>query len=180
MRTSHRFDRLESAFVLKIGLQRAYPGRMTDASRRHPHGFSFHHGRADISRRHSQLGSFQPARRYFQQGSQSLATDPRRPPALGQNFGYQRLAGLWLGQGVWWPGLERDTKTSVRRRMRTGRGAPRDSIWPGDGGPGDHGVWQLRATATLFARHRQRRRVVEPGLQRAGRRFRPGLTEMQG
>ncbi len=44
--------------------------------------------------------------------------------------------------------------------------------------PGDHGVWQRRAATALSARHRQRRGLVEPGLQRTGLGLGPGLGQI--
>jgi alkylation response protein AidB-like acyl-CoA dehydrogenase len=60
----------------------------------------------------------------------------------------------WLGYGwpqaVRRPGLERGAETPVRRRMRPGRCAAHRALRPGDGGPGDHGLWQRRAAAARF------------------------------
>ena len=61
--------------------------------------------------------------------------------------------------------------------MRHGRRAAHHALRPGDGGPGHHGVWQRPSSKALPARHRQRRGVVEPGLQRAGLGLRPGLVK---
>jgi hypothetical protein len=43
----------------------------------------------------------------------ALHLTPRRHAALGQNSGQKRLAGPWLAQGVWRPGLERGAKAPV-------------------------------------------------------------------
>ena len=66
----------------------------------------------------------------------------------------------WLGYG--WPkefggaGLDRRAEAPVRRRVRPGRRAARGALWSGDGGAGDHGVWQQGAAGAFPARHRQR------------------------
>ena len=97
--------------------------------------------------------------------------------ALGQDPGQEGLARLGLAQAVRRPGLERGAEAPVRGRMRAGRRAARDPVRPGDGGAGDHGLRHARAAAALPARHRQRRGLVEPGLQRAGLGLRPRLAE---
>ncbi len=61
--------------------------------------------------------------------------------------------------------------------MRAGRRTAHHSLRPGDGGARHHGVWQCRAAKALSARHRQRRSLVEPGLQRTGLGLGPGQRQ---
>ena len=66
----------------------------------------------------------------------------------------------WLGWG--WPTqfggswLECRAEAPVRRGMRSGRSAAGDSLRPGDGGAGDHGLWLPGTAEALPAGHRQR------------------------
>ena len=106
--------------------------------------------------------------------------DARRPAALGQDPRQAGLARLGLAEGVRRPGLERDPEAPVRGRDRARRRAARRPVRPGDGGAGDHGLRHARAAEALPARHRQRRGLVEPGLQRAGLGLRPGVAQDQG
>ena len=87
----------------------------------------------------------------------------------------------WLGYG--WPkqfggpGWTAVQKHLFEEEMRAGRRAAHRALRPGDGGAGDHGLRLARAAEALPARHRQRRSVVEPGLQRTGLGLRPGLAQ---
>mgnify|MGYP003694325127 CR=1 FL=1 len=101
--------------------------------------------------------------------------------ALGQDPRQEGLARLGLAEGVRRPGLERDPAATCSRKRRALAGAPRVvPVRPGDGGAGDHGLRHARAAEALPARHRQRRSLVEPGLQRARLGLRPRVAEDQG
>ena len=119
----------------------------------------------------------QPAQGHQPQGAPRAAPDARRPAALGQDPRQEGLARLGLAQAIRRPGLELGAEAPVRRGMRARRRAAHRAVRPGDGGAGDHGLRHARAAAALPARHRQRRGLVEPGLQRAGRGLGPGVAE---
>ena len=118
--------------------------------------------------------------RHPPQGASRAAPDARRPPALGQDPRPARLARLGLAEGAWRARLERRAASPVRRRMCACRCATCAAVRPGDGGAGDHGLRHARAAAPLPARHRQRRCLVEPGLQRTRCGLGPGVAEVQG
>ncbi len=119
------------------------------------------------------MGGREPAARHQPQGAPRAAPEPRRHAALGEDPRQEGLARLGLAEAVRRPGLERRAAPPVRGRMRARRRATRGAVRAGDGGPGDHGLRHARAAEALPARHRQRRGLVEPGLQRAGLGQRP-------
>ena len=60
-------------------------------------------------------------------------------------------------------------------------GAPRVvPFGPRDGRARHHGLWQRGAAKAFSAGHRQRRSLVEPGLQRTGCGLGPGLGQVPG
>ena len=75
------------------------------------------------------------------------------------------------------PGWNAIQKHLFEEEMRARRRAARVPVRAGDGRAGDHGVRHARAAEALPARHRQRRGLVEPGLQRAGLGLRPRVAE---
>ena len=111
------------------------------------------------------------------QGAQRPAPDARRHAELGQN---SRQKG-WLGSG--WPKSSaaragQPCKSTCLKKKCALAGAPRivpfgpvmvaPSSWP-------HG--NAEQQKRFPARHRQRRSVVEPGLQRTGLRLGPGQRQ---
>ena len=66
------------------------------------------------------------------------------------------------------------------RGTAAGAGARSAAVRRQHGGAGDHRVRQRGAEAPLSAAHRQSRRLVVPGLFRAGRRLRPRLAQDSG
>ena len=122
----------------------------------------------------------QSAQGHQPEGAQRAAPDARRSAALGAHPRQGRLARLRLAETVRRPGLECGAAPPVRRGMCACRCAAHRAVRPGDGGAGDHGLRLARTAKAPPARHHERRRVVEPGLQRARLGLRPGVAEVQG
>ena len=114
----------------------------------------------------------------FAQGPQRLAPDARRFAALGASILGKKG---WLGYG--WPkqfggpGWSAIQKHLFEEECALA-GAPRIvPFGPVMVAPVIMAFGSARAAAALPARHRQRRSVVEPGLQRAGFGLGPGLGQ---
>ena len=124
------------------------------------------------------MGARQPAAGHRPQGPQRLAPHARRYAALGARS-WARRAG-WATAGPSSSAARagpRCRSTCSRKNARAPEPRASMPFGAGDGGAGDHGLRHARAAAALPARHRPRRGVVEPGLQRAGRGLGPGLGQ---
>ena len=116
---------------------------------------------ADISDRDQERPGDQGA------GLHALAEDPARA----------RLGRAGLAETVRRSRLGSGRDAHLRRGSRSRRRAAPDSVRPEDGCARHHGVRHAGAAAALPAAHRERRRLVVPGLLRTGRRLRPRLAQ---
>lgn len=99
-----------------------------------------------------------------------LAAHPQRPG----------LAGDGLAEGIRRPRLDAHPALHLRHGTRPRQCADRPVHGHHHAGPGAHGLRHAGAEGLLPAPHPQLRRLVVPGLLRAGRRFRPCQPQDHG
>ena len=143
------------------------------------HGPSLHTGRKRVPRRSARVLQGQPAGRHPQEGRRGHPLRQGRHRHLAAHPQQEGLGGAALAEGMGRHRLEPGAALHLQGGDAAGARARAAAVRHHDGRAGDHRVRPRGPEEAIPAAHRQSRRLVVPGLLRAGRRLRPRLAEDQ-
>ena len=143
------------------------------------HGPSLHTGRKRVPRRGACVLQGEPAGRHPQESRRGHPLRQGRHRHLAAHPEQEGLGGAALAQGMGRHGLEPGAALYLQGGIAAGARARAAAVRHHDGRAGDHRVRPRGPEEEISAAHRQSRRLVVPGLLRAGRGFRPCLAQDQ-